>query len=93
MKLLIEIPEAYYNVIKAIPDESLGVDRLMIKYGSPQECEGWIKVFPDENGYTKNFKCPRCDGWAEHTSKVSTCYYTYCPHCGSKIIKGEIDGN
>ncbi len=35
MKLIIDIPEEYYNVIKAIPDNQCVVDTLIIKYGKP----------------------------------------------------------
>ena len=35
MKVIIDIPEEYYNAIKAIPDRQCLVDTLIIKYGKP----------------------------------------------------------
>lgn len=35
MKLVIEIPEEYYNAIKAIPDIQCYADMLIIKNGTP----------------------------------------------------------
>jgi len=37
MRLLIEIPDEYYNAIKAIPDIQCTADMLIIKNGIPQE--------------------------------------------------------
>ena len=35
MRLVIDIPENYYNVIKSIPDRQCNADMLIIKYGTP----------------------------------------------------------
>ena len=35
MQIIIDIPEEYYNAIKAIPDRECIVDTLLIKYGKP----------------------------------------------------------
>lgn len=35
MKVLIDIPEEYYDVIKQISDKSCTADMLIIKYGTP----------------------------------------------------------
>lgn len=35
MKILIDIPEKYYDVIKQISDKSCTADMLIIKYGTP----------------------------------------------------------
>lgn len=35
MQIVIDIPEDYYNVIKAIPDRQCDADMLIIKSGTP----------------------------------------------------------
>ena len=35
MQIIIDIPEEYYNAIKAIPDNQCVADTLIIKYGKP----------------------------------------------------------
>lgn len=35
MQLVLDIPEDYYNAIKAIPDRQCDADMLIIKYGTP----------------------------------------------------------
>lgn len=35
MKIVIDIPEEYYNAIKSIPDRQCDADMLIIKSGTP----------------------------------------------------------
>lgn len=35
MQIVIDIPEEYYNAIKALPDRQCVIDTLIIKYGKP----------------------------------------------------------
>lgn len=44
MRLVIEIPEEYYNGIKTIPDNQCDADMLIIKYGTPLPKDNPIEI-------------------------------------------------
>ena len=55
MKLIIDIPKDYYEVIKKIDDDKCTADMLIIKYGKPfnkelqeirQEITNLVKTYP-----------------------------------------------
>ena len=79
MKLIIDIPESYYNLTN-IQNGSIACSQILkaVKNGKPYEerPQGkWIYL-PTEGKY----KCPICD----NTCKCDTLpVFRYCPWCGS----------
>lgn len=50
--------------------------------------EKWLPYCQDAFGFTKSFKCSKCDCVTEMPvlSDHSISYYAYCPHCGSAML-------
>lgn len=50
--------------------------------------EKWLPYCPDAFGFTKIFKCSKCEFVTEMPvrSDHSISWYTYCPHCGSAML-------
>ena len=50
--------------------------------------EKWLPYCQDAFGFTKSFKCSKCDCVTEMPvlSDHSISYYAHCPHCGSAML-------
>lgn len=48
----------------------------------------WLPYCPDAFGFTKFFKCSKCNNVTEMHVLIdrSIAYYAYCPHCGSAML-------
>ena len=69
MKIVIDVPEEYYNDIKSISDETSTSDVLLIKYATPLS-----EVLEDIKAEMEKLKEePNLDKWAEYLQTCDDC--------------------
>ena len=93
MKLIIDIPEETYQIIR--DTQHLGdsgeatIENVLIRAvekGEKQRTGHWIQKLKYEvtdwnalDNLTKVFVCSECREWQDHKSR-------YCPSCGAKMV-------
>lgn len=76
MKLKIELPDEYYEVLQKLSDEHCLADTLILKYGTPlseKKCR-WMQNW---NAEGKRWKCSACGGFVLADPADFKC----CPYC------------
>ena len=95
MKIVIDIPEEYYDLLKNFDDKKCSIDMLFIKHGTPYEERKTGKWEVYANGFANLLKCQCCAGFVNITDECHIPYYAknflYCPYCGAKMEVGDAE--